>query len=79
MNEDELQKRRARYSELLARVPARKMSERIDWLVENLGCSRNTARIWNMRNTKRPMPDAKLSIMQRLLDSLTASREANPA
>lgn len=67
MNEDELNKRREKYRELFAQIPGRKTSERIDWLVEKLHCSRSTARIWNMKDSKRPIPAAKLAIMQDLL------------
>lgn len=39
----------------------------LDWLVQHLHCSRSTAKKWNMADSPRPMPDAKLKIMEHFL------------
>lgn len=72
MTEDELIKRRQKYRELFQRIPGKKTSERITWLVENLHCSRITACIWNMKDSKRPIPAAKLAIIEAILERVAA-------
>ena len=64
---DENKRRRDEYRALYAKIPGQNTSEKLDWLCTNLHCTRSTARIWNMRDSTRPIPDAKLKIMRTLL------------
>ncbi len=64
---DETQERLAEYKQLYAKIPGDDTTAKLDWMCENLHCSRTTARIWNTANTPRPMPAAKLKIMRKLL------------
>lgn len=65
--EDDKKQRRQKFRELIGKLGMDKAKDRIDWLVQNLHCSRSTARIWHMNETDRPMPTAKLEIMERLI------------
>lgn len=56
-----------RFNDLFARVPGDSTSDKLDWLENNLHCSRKTAIIWRSPTTTRPIPTAKLAILERLL------------
>ena len=61
--------RHQQFRELLAKIPTngttpfKIASERLDWLVANLYCSRQTARAWCMTEPHRAIPEAKLRFM----------------
>ena len=61
--------RHQRFRELLAKIPTngttpfKIAAERLDWLVANLYCSRQTARVWCMKEPHRVIPAAKLRFM----------------
>ena len=56
-----------RYCELFEKIPGNDTRARLDWLVANLHCSRKTAIIWRSPTTTRPIPIAKLAILERML------------
>lgn len=61
------QQRLEEYRVLYAKIPGEETTDKLDWLVDNLHCSRQTAWIWNMKASPRPIPSAKLKIMRQLL------------
>lgn len=66
---DDLQQRRDEFRELFALIPGQMVKDKMQWLVDNIGCSRTTARIWNMRDSNRPPPSAKLMLIRRMLNN----------
>lgn len=62
------EERRRKYAELYTRIPGRTIGEKLDWIQERFFCQRLTARIWNMKQSDKPMPESKLRLMEMLLD-----------
>lgn len=62
-----IQQRRDEFAKLLERIPGETASDKLNWLEANDLCSRQTAMIWKMRDSKRPPPANKLRLMARLL------------
>lgn len=61
-----VEERRAEFNELIAKIPGNDRALN-RWLVEKFGVSKTTARIWRMKQTKRPMPEDKLKIFRHML------------
>ena len=60
------------FKRFFASIPGDDAGQRLDWVVDNLGVSRMTAKIWNTASTVRPIPQAKLELLEMKLRAIGA-------
>lgn len=66
------EQRAANFKRFFASIPGEDVGQKLDWLVDNLSVSRMTAKIWNTASTTRPIPQAKLELLEMKLRAIGA-------
>lgn len=59
-----LEQRAADFKRFFHHIPGEDVGQKLDWLVDNLGVTRTTAKIWNTKATERPIPQSKLELLE---------------
>lgn len=57
------EQRAADFKRYFQNIPGEDVGQKLDWLVDNLGVTRTTAKIWNTKATERPIPQTKLELL----------------
>lgn len=66
------EQRDASFKRYFASIPGQDVGQKLDWLVDNMAVQRMTAKIWNTAGTTRPIPQAKLELLEMKLRAIGA-------